>query len=152
MSTIHHLHYVKSGSGLTVPSGDVLQAKLNSMELSPGDTVRMIDGALFGRVVSNFTDFDHQNTEEFCKEIVKHEKGLALMRMIGGKLHFIQYVYCDRSIVKENGDTAYQVLGVAFGEPVWVNVDDSYRCYNRDCYDSDKAAYTHGHQLWPLVC
>lgn len=152
MSAIHHLTYVKSGFGLAVPSGAALQAQLGLMELASGDTVRMSDGQLYARVVENFTDFDQTNTKEFCEEIVKHEKGLALMRKIGGKLHFIQYVYSDRRIINEKGEPSYQVLGVAFGEPAWINVDDSYHCYNRSCYDNNKSAYHHGDQLWPMVC
>ncbi len=152
MSTIHHLKYVLNGSSLELPTGSQLSEQIKSFTLSAGDTIRMTDGSLFAKVVENLTDFDGINTEDFCNDIVKHEKSLALMKMHEGKLHFVQYVYADRRVVTTNGDVAHQVLGVAFGEPAWVNVGDAHRCYNRSCYDDNKPKYTHNHQLMPLVC
>lgn len=152
MTTIHHLSYVQSEGRLVRPSGSSLRNTLSTLNLQPGDVVRMQDGQSVAQVVANLTDFDANQPRAFCEAILQHERALVLMRRIRGKLNFVQYIFADRYAMTPDGTPTYQVLSNSFGEPHWVSLDDSYCAFNRSCYEADKLAYHHGSDLIHPVC
>lgn len=131
----HILNYMKRYGQTVIPNGDELIAQLNNIDdLAPGDKLQMQDGTLFGYMVEQLTDFTEELTLEAACEIIEHEPNLSLYRKTGRERVFVTHVYADRRAVKADGTSIYQVLKKAFGEPAWVNYDDSYVCYTREKY------------------
>ena len=148
MNSVHHLRYERTPSGSVMPSGKVLDEQLSALPpLRPGDKLVMQDGQIFARVVAKLSDFDKTNTEAFCKTIMQDTEQLVLMRKVRGCLRLVRFIFAERRVIIPKGMLSSQVLVSAFGDPAWVNIDNTFQAFSRECYEKDKALYHDGYEL-----